>query len=75
MREKQMEQVRGWHGGCPAAERGMLGTYALVGNPDGTVFCEVCGAQDLLPREEAIENRLKPRWLKEFRKRVKKGLA
>lgn len=67
--------IRGWHGGCPAAEKPFLGTYALVGSKDGTVSCEACGATDLLPHQEAKENRLSTKWEKAFRRRVKKGLA
>lgn len=45
--------VRGWHRGCPASERPMLGTYALVPNGTGGVMCEACGAHDLVARAEA----------------------
>lgn len=45
--------VRGWHRGCPASERPMLGTYALIPDGDGGVMCEACGAHHLVARAEA----------------------
>ena len=40
--------VRGWHRDCPAVALPFLGTYKLRLAADGTVFCEACGAPDLV---------------------------
>lgn len=47
--------VRGFHGGCPAAEPPFLGTYALAPDGEGGMWCTACGTTDLLPYQAAMD--------------------
>lgn len=59
--------IRGFHGDCPTAEWAGHPAYdTLRANPDGTVLCSACGATDLLPKVEAVVNRLDKKWRGSF---------